>query len=335
MKFIVFLATNLLVAHATYYFSHSPKEIPGNYTIWKLETGDENGLTNIASGLEEAYTSWSIVSGAAQCGSRYYASAVDAPIEAALLVSELDQDGKTQILTWDNFGGNYNLHNMYCDPSDPSGQTLLVVENIIGDSPSQFSLFRMTIDSNYKITQDKIADLPNDTGKITPTNYDTEFQMSPDLKTLYAMWTNPGMNLGFIQTVDVQSGAVTSYTMSGIPYALLVNSNGNTEIVTIKITTNGQAKYFKCKLSLAGSSATTTNCAEADDLFTGGQPWTSQNSDGSFYTVRSASGSQSIVTINSEGSITNSLALQDEFKKAGISLSTGTFGGLAVVPGKD
>ena len=79
------------------------------------------------------------------------------------------------------------------------------------------------------------------------------------------------MNLGFIQTVDVQSGAVTSYTMSGIPYALLVNSNGNTEIVTIKITTNGQAK---CTSSASSPlvEQSTTNCAEADDLFTGGQP---------------------------------------------------------------
>ena len=104
------------MAHATYYFSHSPKEIPGNYTIWKLETGDENGLTNIASGLEEAYTSWSIVSGAAQCGSRYYASAVDAPIEAALLVSELDQDGKLKYRLGTTLEWNYNLHNMYYDP---------------------------------------------------------------------------------------------------------------------------------------------------------------------------------------------------------------------------
>ena len=63
-------------------------------------TVDGGDLNQLSTGKESAYSAWTMVSGAAYCNGRYYASAVDVPISAALLVTDVNS-GKTQILDWE------------------------------------------------------------------------------------------------------------------------------------------------------------------------------------------------------------------------------------------
>ena len=340
ISLLVVLACCVCARANMYYFSHSPQSIPGNYSVYSYDS-DTQDLKELHTDKESSYTAWAMVSGSATCGSRYYASAVDVPIAAAMLITELDS-GKTSIFDWTNFGGgNDNLHNMYCDTSDSSGQSLFVVSNVIGGSGYQFSLSKMKIDSDYKFTMDKIADFPIPK-KAVPTAYDTEFQMSPDLKTMYALWTNQQMTFGWIQTLDVSSGSVKTYSLptGGVPYSLLVDSKGDMVLVSFETDRDGVNEYTKCKLSLADGNAKTSDCEVDNTLFTSGQPWTTQLSDGNFYAVSknvgSASqskyqntGAQGIVTISAEGSVVDTLAFDDIFK--GVNVPAGTFGGLSVV----
>lgn len=316
-----------------YYFSHSPTSIPGDYGVYSYDS-DSQELKSLATGKESSYTAWAMVSGAATCGGRYYASAVDVPIDAAILITELDT-GKTQIFDWTNFGsGSDNLHNMYCDPSDKSGQTLFVVSNVIGSSGYEFSLSKMKIDSDYKFTMDKIADFPLPR-KAVPTAYDTAFQMSPDIKTMYGMWTNQQGEVGWIQTMDTATGNVTTYSLgadSNVPYSLLVDTAGDMMLVTYQNTEDG-TEYTKCKLTLSGGNAKQTDCDVDNSLYTSGQPWTIQMSDGQFYAMARNVGSgsgQGIVTITADGTIVDTLSMDDVFKGKDLP-AQGTFGGLSVV----
>merc|ERR1719353_1374708 len=195
----------------TFYFSHAPQEIPSNFTTWEYN-GASGDLKMLSTGLEEAYTAYEFVSGAATCGGRYYASAVDPPMDAGLMVVEI-QTGKTEILDWNNSPAlkSMNLHNMYCDPEDKNGQTLYVVENVI-DGTQSYSVWKMKIDPDYKVTQDKIADFPLN-AKMVPTAYDTEFQITPDLKTVYSLWTTKQASASFVISVDLESGSTKTYTL--------------------------------------------------------------------------------------------------------------------------
>lgn len=337
MAVILLILLVACVAHIAqanmYYFSHSPQSIPGEYGVYSYNS-DSQELKTLSTGKESSFTAWSMVSGAATCGGRYYASAVDVPIAAAMLITELDS-GNTQIFDWTNFGsGSDNLHNMYCDPSDKSGQTLFVVSNVIGASGYEFSLSKMKIDSDYKFTMDKIADFPMPKQAV-PTAYDTEFQMSPDMKTMYGMWTNQQGQVGWIQTIDVASGSVTTYSLGGeshVPYSLLVDSAGDMVLVSYETTKDNVNEYTKCKLTLSSGDAKQTDCEVDNTLFTSGQPWTTQLSDGNFYAMSNNVGffSQGIVTITAEGTIVDTLSMDDLFKAQG--LPTGVFGGLSVVP---
>jgi hypothetical protein len=317
-----------LVNGNKYYFSFSPQSIPGNYSTW-LFNSDNNQLSMLSTGLEEAYTAWAMVSGSAQCGSRYYASAVDVPIAAALLVTDLDT-GKTNIFDWNNFGVNLNLHNMYCDTSDESGQNLYVVESVVG--ANEYSLYKMKIDDDYNFSQEKIGDFITDkTKQLTPTGYDTEFQVSPDLKTAFALWTNSQMLLGFVQTMDTSTGKVTTFQLDEKkkPYALLVDSTGSMEIIVSQQEKSGSNLYSKCQLTLNNGKGELSQCKDDSSLFLGGQPWTQQLEDGNFYAMSHSTADQYITIVKSDGSISDSIAMNEIFKNT--PMPHGTYGALAVV----
>jgi hypothetical protein len=284
----------------------------------------------LSTGLEEPFTAYSFVSGAATCGGRYYASAVDPPMDAGLMVVEI-QTGKTEILDWNNSPAlkSMNLHNMYCDPEDKNGQTLYVVENVI-DGTQSYSVWKMKIDSDYKVTQDKIADFPLN-AKMVPTAYDTEFQITPDLKTVYSLWTTMQASAAFVISVDLESGSTKTYTLESgrqsVPYALLVDESGHMEIVISKHLTSGGNEYSSCLLVLEGGDAKTSHCQERDELYLGGMPWTTQLSDGMFYTLSSRP-EQRIVSLKPDATIVDSISLEEIFAKE--NLPNGVFGGIAV-----
>jgi hypothetical protein len=325
---LVLIALVALVEGNKFYFSFSPQSIPGNYSTWLFNT-DSNQLSQLSTGLEEAYSAWTMVSGSAQCGSRYYASAVDAPIAAAMLITDLGT-GKTNIFDWNNFGVNLNLHNMYCDTSDESGQTLYVVESVVGGH--EYSLYKMKIDDDYNFSQEKIGDFVTDNTKtLTSTGYDTQFQVSPDLKTAFALWTNSQMLLGFVQKMDTSTGEVTTFQLDEkkVPYALLVDSTGSMEIiVSHSKQASGINQYSKCQLTLNNGKGELNQCKDDSNIFLGGQPWTQQFEDGNFYAMSHSSADQSIVTLKSDGSISDSLAMNEVFKNQ--PMPHGTYGGLAV-----
>ena len=97
MIFSLLIAFSVLaiVSGNVYYFSHSPRTIPGDYSVWSYDSSSGD-LNQLSTGKESAYSAWTMVSGAAYCNGRYYASAVDVPISAALLVTDVNS-GKTQI----------------------------------------------------------------------------------------------------------------------------------------------------------------------------------------------------------------------------------------------
>lgn len=103
--------------------------------------------------------------------------------------------------------------------------------------------------------------------------------MSPDLKTVYALWTDDALfDAGVVQTMDTTTGAVDSYTIrwtEKTPYSLLVNTNGSMTIFMYAV--NDQTNVItaeKCTLTLSGSDAHLSDCLDATELFIGGTPWT-------------------------------------------------------------
>lgn len=116
-----------------------------------------------------------MASGAAVCNGRYYASAVSVPETAGLLIVDLATK-TSKIYDWTTTPAinQLNLHNMYCDPSDATGQTLIVVENVIGSSSPSYNLFKLNINDKYVFTNTHIGTFPL-SSHMGSTGYDNEF----------------------------------------------------------------------------------------------------------------------------------------------------------------
>ena len=212
-SFFSFLVSVHAVAGSKLYFTEMPDSIPGNYTVWKYDTSTKVATT-IASGIEEAYTGYDMVSGAAICGSEsyYYAVASDLTIANGVLVVDVAA-GTSQVLDSKLFGGNL-LHNMWCDPADASGQTFYAIEyNIQDSSDSNYYLYHVTIEGD-KVTNEQLgAFLP--AGQ--PTGSDTMFSATKDVSEVWCGWAlNLNMKEGKVQIMDTSTGKITDeYTLTG------------------------------------------------------------------------------------------------------------------------
>ena len=206
------LSVNIVLG-SKLYFTQMPDSIPGNYTVWGYDTSTKQ-TTAIASGLEDSYTGYSMVSGAAICGSEayYYAVASDLSIAHGVLVVDVAA-GTSKVLDSKLFGGNL-LHNMWCDSADSSGQTFYAVEYNVNDpSDSNYYLYHVTIQGN-KVTNERLgAFVP----AAEPTGSDTMFSAPKDVSEVWCGWSaNSNEKAGKIQILSTKSGKVTGeYTLTG------------------------------------------------------------------------------------------------------------------------
>ena len=139
MAVIALILLVACVAHIAqanmYYFSHSPQSIPGEYGVYSYNS-DSQELKTLSTGQESSLTAWSMVSGAATCGGRYYASAVDVPIARPLISCGLVTPNLRLDELWkrERYSAVSTLRRW---------QTLFVVSNVIGASSYEFSLSKM------------------------------------------------------------------------------------------------------------------------------------------------------------------------------------------------
>ena len=250
-----------------------PDSIPGNYTVWSYDTSTKQA-TVIAGDLEEAYTGFDMVSGAAICGSEayYYAVASDLTIAHGVLVVDVAA-GASNILDSELFNGNL-LHNMWCDPADPSGQTLYAIECNVEDSEdSDYYLYHVTIQGS-KVTNEKL-------GGFVPagwaTGFDTMFSAPKDVSEVWCGWAaNSWEKEGKIQIMNTTNGQVSAeYTLTGhnaYPYVTIPYQAQQKTF--LGVMDNPRQDIRTCQFTLEQDGSVSAEDVEsASYAYTGSQPW--------------------------------------------------------------
>lgn len=153
--------------------------IPGNYTLWKYESSTDK-VTVVGTGMEDSYTAYDFVSGAAVCGNSYFASAVEAGIDYGLLVADLDT-GAQKVYPHSDFG-DLLIHNIWCDSKDISGSSVYAVESTLSDP--EFTLHRISI-GNDMVTNEKVGVFTMPDGAMW-AGHDTMFQATASTGEVWA-----------------------------------------------------------------------------------------------------------------------------------------------------
>lgn len=290
-KLTIFILSILLsvnvAAGSKLYFTQMPDSIPGNYTVWSYDTSSKQ-VTAIATDLEEAYTGFDMVSGAAICGSEayYYAVASDLTIAHGVLVTDVAA-GTSKILDSKLFDGNL-LHNMWCDPADSSGQTLYAIEyNVEDTKDSDYYLYHVTVEGS-KVTNEKLgAFVP----AAEPTGSDTMFSATKDVSEVWCGWSlNSNEKQGKIQIMSTKTGQVTDeYALSGHDAYPYVTVPYEAHQKTFLGVMNNPAKDVRtAQFTLEENGSVSVDEVEsAPYAYTGSQPWAIEYSKDLAHAVQS------------------------------------------------
>lgn len=205
------------------------------------------------------------------------------------------------------------LHNMWCDPADPTGQTLYAVESTT-DNPV-FALYKITV-LNYSqaVTQTKVGTFDMPKGAAYAGS-DTMFQATPDMKEVYCAWSNSNQHGGDIQVMKVADGMTTTYSVDGskqgYPYTIVPLESGKDTVLGalngLQMSPHSAFTQFK----FSGSKAEVTDMTEGSKVFTGFQPWQIEAEPQLVHTITN-SDSQSIRTFNAvDGSWTSDIYMTE------------------------
>lgn len=335
----LFLSATVLTASAhQFVFSEMPGAIPGNYSFWSFDSNSKE-VKLISQGYESVQSAWDFVSGAAVCGAgdsqRYYASATDFPVMAGIQVVDMTT-GKNTVINYSSFG-QLIPHTIYCDPTDPTGQTLYIVESTVGPGSTGFptyTLFKVKIDEDFQLTQRQLGVFPSSKTAVS-SGFDCEFQVTPDYKYLYATWSTKGNQGGTVHRMELATGnLVGTYKLvsfnAGHPYGSLIDSKGNYKIVMYAFASGGGPDIMhRCDLTFDDKKkeAKASNCQQDQSLFVGGMPWTPVLEDGNAYVIRYTT--SQLYVIGKNGTIVESIDIPSLLPKS----QNGKYGGLAVYLG--
>ncbi|GMH55981.1 hypothetical protein TrRE_jg1421 [Triparma retinervis] len=249
------------------------------FSSFALASGLASASPNIIYFTEmpavSSYTAYDFVAGSASCGSRYYAAAVQAFISWGLMITE---DGETNVVTHEDFPDDTNdklVQNLWCDSTDPSGQTLTAVMSDT-ENPT-YSVFKIHINDDLTVTTDLIADIPKSSSELS-SGFSTEFQATPSGQEVYASWVvndRSGKTIdGSLKRVDVKTGEVTEWELkgdNGYIYSLFAKTDSATSVSAV-LGKNGLYQSTTLTLNDDGTIAV-GDLIEDRTLFKGGMPW--------------------------------------------------------------
>lgn len=270
------------------YFSGMPSSIPGNYTVYSFNTANPNAVTTIGTALEESYTAYDFVSGAALCGDVYYTSAVDVMIDWGLGVMDVST-GETKVFNIEDLDSNRIIHNIYCSGLDD--RSLVTVQST---TTGEFSAWNVNLSgdspSTWRVTQTKIGDFDKSGKTEFYPGTDTIFAATYSLTNeIYASFSNEKHTGGFLDVMNMQ-GDVKSYDIAGLPgypYSSFPMSHDDTQF---KGLINDHGVTQTATFTLDGGNVSISDTTEANDLYTGSQPWQYSPKSDKFYAVTSPNG---------------------------------------------
>ena len=319
LGFILCFAFSATLSAETLYFTEEPKSIPGNYTVYSYDTESQK-TTAITTNLETVDSVYSFVSGAASCGSKYYASVNNMGFDWGIGVFDT-VTGKSRIFGVADLGNEYIFHAIYCSGTDD--KTVIAVKGTT--SNPEFSVWSVTVsDDMQNIDQKKIGDYGTEGDHYWAAQDNMFASTFAATKEVYTAFTNKNSNSGTIKSMDMK-GNVKSHEIvgtPGYPYTTVPLSADSTEYLGL-VNAGGHTKTATFVVS--GNSITLKNRKDRQDLYTGGKPWQYSAKSNKIYAVDSGQDC-SLYVIDAK-----TLELEDKVSmKTIFGRSTGTIGALAV-----
>lgn len=299
---IMMLASATVVRGTKLVLTGMPPIIPGKFTVFEYDTKNGN-TTALISGDEQPFTAYSFVSGAAVCGKDlYYTVWTDVPMTWGIAVFDLKHKKTLIIDDWSQKADNHNLiHNIWCDPSDITGKTLLTVQSSMVETVNQFSVHRVVFDiDKLSFTSTELVDLKGVQDRFFGVDY--EFSLSSDGTEIWSLWTNLNFNKGTLTISNLETGNTDHIftTSKGLPNVGYLGFLGKhdryheNDKYTALYYKHGQvgAELYRGEFSLKGDKITLVTRQKdiegASDLYVTSMPSAICNADGLSYVIRSS-----------------------------------------------
>jgi hypothetical protein len=129
----------------------------------------------------------------------------DVPLTYGIAAFDLKQKKTLVIEDWSKKENNNLVHNIWCDPSDTTGKTLLAVQSTMQGTVNEFSVHRVVFDADKKTFEStQLADLKGVQDRFFGVDY--EFSLSSDGSELWSLWTNSHYTMGTLVITNLKTG---------------------------------------------------------------------------------------------------------------------------------